>query len=276
MLSRLSIPLRALLAALLLLQICSCGTSYRPAPPATPPEAQHDPIATLLDEIPPLHPEQIEPLQKMGFSVQVGAFSSLDNAVRLEHSLEAKGIDAYYFLHESGLYKVRFGNHTTYAAAREEAERMQNQRLIDSFFIVFPENYAAAEILRTGQGNLRSELVNTARRFLGVPYRWGGEDRDNGFDCSGLTMVSYRLNGLNLPRNSRSQFQAGRYISKKDLQKGDLVFFATKGGNRVTHVGMYVGDGNFIHAPRTGKTVRIASLSSRFFRQTYVGARSYL
>jgi len=265
-----------LLSGWLLLLLCSCGTSYHSAPSAPSPKAESDPIAALLDEAPPLHPEQVQPLQKMGFSVQVGAFSSLDNAVRMEQSLEAHGIDAYYFRHESGLYKVRFGNHRSYPAARGEAEQLQDQGLIDNFFIVIPENYAAAEIQRTGRGDLRSELVLTAKRFLGVPYRWGGEDRNNGFDCSGLTMVSYRLNGLNLPRNSRAQFQAGHYVSKKDLRQGDLVFFATKGGKRVTHVGMYVGNGNFIHAPRTGKTVRIARLSSHFFRNTYVGARTYL
>ena len=153
---------------------------------------------------------------------------------------------------------------------------MQAQGVISHFFVVIPENYAAARIQRSGQGDLRTELVVTAQRFLGVPYRWGGEDRNNGFDCSGLTMVSYRLNGLNLPRNSRAQFKAGRNVAKKNLKKGDLVFFATKGGKRVTHVGMYVGSGKFIHAPRTGKTVRIANLSSSFFKKTYVGGRSYL
>ena len=212
----------------------------------------------------------------MGFSVQVGAFKSLDNAVRLEKSLSQRGVDAYYFRHESGLYKVRFGNHNNYLAARNEAKRLRDQRVIDRFFIVSPETYAAARIKHGGRGDLRSELVSTAQRFLGVPYRWGGEDRNNGFDCSGLTMVSYRLNGLNLPRNSRAQFKTGRYVAKKDLKKGDLVFFATKGGTRVTHVGMYIGSGKFIHAPRTGKTVRLASLSNSFFKRTYMGGRSYL
>jgi cell wall-associated NlpC family hydrolase len=148
--------------------------------------------------------------------------------------------------------------------------------MIERFFIVIPETYAAARIQRSGKGNLRTELITTAQRFLGVPYRWGGEDRNNGFDCSGLTMVSYRLNGLNLPRNSRAQFKAGHAVKKKDLQQGDLVFFATKGGARVTHVGIYIGGGKFIHAPCTGKTVRVANLSNSFFRKTYVGGKTYL
>jgi hypothetical protein len=261
-----------LVIAILLLQLCSCGTARRSAPPP----ATQDPIAEMLEKAPPLSTTPGQQLQKMGFSVQVGAFTNIDNAVRLEQSLKTQGVDAYHFLHESGLYKVRFGNHSVYTAARGEAERLQSQTIIDNFFIVIPEDYRAAQIARSGKGDLRSELVKTAQRFLGVPYRWGGEDRKNGFDCSGLTMVSYRLNGLNLPRNSRMQFKAGRYIKKQNLQQGDLVFFATKGGTRVTHVGMYAGNNQFIHAPRPGKTVRFASLSNKFWKRTYVGGRSYL
>lgn len=211
----------------------------------------------------------------MAYSIQVGAFSNLDNAVRLERLLQNRGIDAYYFRHESGLYKVRFGNHTTYKSARKEAERLKGQGLIDTFFIVIPEDYTAARILQSGRGDLRQELVDTALRFLGVPYRWGGIDDENGMDCSGLTMVSYRLNGLNLPRVSRNQFQVGRAVEKDNLQKGDLVFFITRGSD-VSHVGMYIGDGKFIHAPRTGLNVTIESLSNSYYAKRYVGARSYV
>jgi len=246
-----------------------------PTPRPAPWGSSADPIASLLEESSVESPQDI-PLQSMGYSIQVGAFTSLDNAVRLEQLLEARGIDAYYFRHESGLYKVRFGNHASYGPARAEAERLQAQGLIEAYFIVFPEDYSAARIRNSGRGDLRSELVQTARRFLGIPYRWGGTTAENGFDCSGLTMVSYRLNGLNLPRVSRNQYQAGRPVARKNLLPGDLVFFATKGGKQVTHVGMYIGDGNFIHAPRTGKTVRIEKLSNSFFARTYVGGRTYL
>jgi len=260
---------------LLLFLLSACSSPSIPMREQTPRPATDDPIATLLDEAPD-DQQPDAPLQKMGYSIQVGAFSNLDNAVRLEQLLESRGIDAYYFRHESGLYKVRFGNHATYKPARSEAERLQAQGLIDTFFIVFPEDYSAARIKKTGKGDLRSELVKTARRFIGIPYRWGGTTAKNGFDCSGLTMVSYRLNGLNLPRVSRSQYKAGRWVAKSKLRPGDLVFFATKGGKRVTHVGMYAGNGEFIHAPRTGKNVRIEKLSNKFFAKTYVGGRTYL
>ncbi len=266
-------------SVLTLLVVVGCSTSdvQKKVSPPHPQATQHikDPIAALLAEKASDQQEEAL-LQKMGYATQVGAFANLDNAVRLEQALQARGIDAYYFRHESGLYKVRFGNHASYQPARSEAELLQSQGLINTFFIVFPEDYAAARIKQSGQGDLRSELVETAKQFIGIPYRWGGTTAENGFDCSGLTMVSYRLNGLNLPRVSRNQFQAGKWVSKAQLRPGDLVFFATKGGTRVTHVGMYIGDGNFIHAPRTGKDVRIEKLSNSFFAKTYMGGRTYL
>jgi hypothetical protein len=196
--------------------------------------------------------------------------------VRFERTLDQRGIDAFYFRHESGLFKVRFGNHADYQSARRQAEQLSSQGLIDNFFIIVPESYSIARSPESSQVELRDELVKTARSFIGIPYRWGGTDQANGFDCSGLTMVCYRLNGLNLPRVSRNQFKAGHWVAKDKLVKGDLVFFATSGGNRVSHVGMYIGNGLFIHAPSTGKTVRIAKLSTPFFARNYMGGRSYL
>jgi len=260
-------PLCITLMTALTLLLCSCT----PSPPNYN-NLQSDPIANLIgsSSVESASPPELE---KMGYSIQVGAFEQLDNAVRLERQLEKRGVDAYYFRHESGLYKVRFGNHRDYRSARREAEKLQRLDVIDSFFIVIPESYAAAR--STSGSSLRDELVRTARRFIGVPYKWGGENT-KGFDCSGLTMVCYRLNGLNLPRNSRSQFKSGRWIAKKDLRPGDLVFFATRGGKRVTHVGMFIGGNRFIHAPRTGQKVRIEKLSNRFFSRTYMGGRTYL
>lgn len=273
----LTIPRASSLFAVLLVLLLFVGGCSVPSPspgPAADPGTVADPIADLLSPLPP--PETAtDSLRRMGYAVQVGAFSILDNAVALEASLARRGIDAYYFRDESGLYKVQFGNHASYEAARTEAEQFQRQHLIDSFFIVIPEQYSVARIQRSGRGDVREELVRTARRFLGVPYRWGGEDK-SGFDCSGLTMVSYRLNGLDLPRNSRAQFDAGRAVARQSLQPGDLVFFATQGGRRVTHVGIYIGRGEFIHAPRAGQTVRVASLSNSYFNRTFVGARTYL
>lgn len=112
-------------------------------------------------------------------------------------------------------------------------------------------------------------VVETALQYLGVPYVWGGEDPETGFDCSGLVRYVYLQHGISLPHYSGYQFQMGRPVSPSELQPGDLVFF----GNPVHHVGMYVGNGYFIHAPQTGDFVKLTLLSTR---ADFAGARRIL
>ena len=109
----------------------------------------------------------------------------------------------------------------------------------------------------------RSEVVNIAKRYLGARYVWGAAG-PNTFDCSGFTMFVYRQVGVSLPHSSRAQIGSGQRVSRADLQPGDLVFFR----NPIGHVGLYVGGGQMIHAPRSGDVVRYAPA----FRRDYVGA----
>ncbi len=109
----------------------------------------------------------------------------------------------------------------------------------------------------------RSAVVSIAKKYLGAPYSWG-KTGPNSFDCSGFTSFVYRQVGVNLPRVSQDQIGAGQRVSRSDLAPGDLVFF----GSPIHHVGIYVGGGMYIHAPRTGDVVRISSMS----RGGYAGA----
>jgi cell wall-associated NlpC family hydrolase len=191
-------------------------------------------------------------------------------------SLNDKNLDAYYFKHESGLYKVRFGNYLARRPAEENAERLKQAGYIQEYFVVCPETFAVSQTPKSGLESIRNEIVTRAHSFLGLPYRWGGYSPERGFDCSGLTMAVYDLVGLHLPRTSVDQFRSGAPVSRENLDRGDLVFFLGKNRNRISHVGIYTGDGNFIHAPGKDKIIRIESLSNRYFRDRYAGARSYL
>lgn len=214
-------------------------------------------------------------LKSMQYTIQAGAFSDVRNAVRMEKRLDTYGLEAYYFLDNDSLYKVRFGNFTNRPDALYVAKKMQSRGYIDAYYIVAPEDQVAAKPEFLGNTNaLRQAIVETAQRYVGVPYEWGGAT-DLGFDCSGLTMSVYRLNGLELPRTSYDQFKTGSFVSRDQLQPGDLVFFDTRHLGRVSHVGIYIGDGKFIHAPSRGKYVKVESLDLNYFVRSYMGARSY-
>jgi len=117
----------------------------------------------------------------------------------------------------------------------------------------------------------QSEAMMVALGQLGVSYRYGGTSRKQGFDCSGLIQFAYAQAGIELPRTAREQFQATERIERKELRPGDLVFFRIKGRD-IDHVGMYIGGGRFIHAPRPGKNVEEAELHNAYWSRHYAGA----
>ena len=118
-----------------------------------------------------------------------------------------------------------------------------------------------------------SDLVITAMGSLGVPYRFGGNTRETGFDCSGFVRAMYDSTlGLMLPRRAEEQAAATQPVARSDLKPGDLVFFNTM-RRAFSHVGIYVGDGKFIHSPRTGATVRMESMEGSYWARRFNGAR---
>ena len=258
----------------IILLVLSCSHSHKTSRWVPPPPPSGQKPALESASTPVRHKPALE---LMKYTIQVGAFKKVENAVRLTERLKNNyGLDATYFLASDKYFKVRFGNFATKELAKTRAQSLKDAKIIEEFYIVRPEDYSVARQKQYGTDYLRESLVKTAIDFLGVPYLWGGTSADDGFDCSGLTMTVYQLNGLNLPRNSRKQFDAGDSIGKDDLQKGDLVFFAEKWGSRVSHVGIYIGDGNFIHASSQGKIIRIDNLSSDYFTSKYMGGRTYL
>lgn len=118
-----------------------------------------------------------------------------------------------------------------------------------------------------------SDLVTTAMGLLGVPYRRGGTSAETGFDCSGFVRTIYSQTvGLVLPRRANEQAAATQTIDKKELKPGDLVFFNTM-RRTFSHVGIYIGDGKFVHSPRTGQTVRVEDMQATYWKKRFNGAR---
>lgn len=119
------------------------------------------------------------------------------------------------------------------------------------------------------------KLTKDAKKKLGKRYVWGASGRGNTYDCSSFVKYVYRKNGIEIPRTSIRQSKYGKRVARKDLQKGDLIFFDTSKRRKgyVNHVGMYIGNNKFIHASSAKKKVVITSLNKRFYSQRYKGAR---
>lgn len=148
------------------------------------------------------------------------------------------------------------------------------QLLQDKGFVA-RESVAEGSALVRQVRDVASDLVLSAMNFLGVPYRRGGNSADDGFDCSGFTRHIFEMSlGLVLPRRVDDQASASGLlrIGREDLRPGDLVFFNTL-RRTFSHVGIYIGDGKFIHAPRSGTEVRIEDMRQAYWDRRFTGAR---
>lgn len=120
------------------------------------------------------------------------------------------------------------------------------------------------------------DLVRTAKMFLNLPYLWAGTS-GFGFDCSGFTFTVYQSHGITIPRDSGPQSTAGKPVDPKDLQPGDLLFYAYNNGKgKVHHVSMYIGNGMMIHSPNSARTVEIIPVDTPGYKEEFAGARRYL
>lgn len=119
----------------------------------------------------------------------------------------------------------------------------------------------------------RRLVLETAARQLGTPYRYGGTD-PRGFDCSGLVRYSHGSAGVQVPRTAQAQWRAARKLPLSRIRPGDLLFFRLE-GTKTSHVGIYAGNGQFIHAPSSGKRVSRASLENPYWRRHLIGAGSF-
>lgn len=243
-------------------------------------------------------------ISRIGYAIQMGAFADVKNAERFTTALQKKGIEAFYYKKDNGIYAVRFGDFSSKDKARAAAAKLVEERLINSYYIAPPNeivfskpqgsswqrpNYSEpgskpadkkpVSEKQPSQGNRNDRgmgaiAARTAERFVGIPYRWGGDNVIEGMDCSGFVRAVYNLCGVNIPRTSREQYKVGELIPKSELQDGDLVFFGAS-ENKINHVGIYVGNGKFVHAPRRGEDIKITSIDENYFEKRFIGAKRY-
>jgi cell wall-associated NlpC family hydrolase len=251
-------------------------------------------------------------ISRLGFAIQMGAFADVKNAERFTNRLQSQGLDAFYFRKDNGVYAVRFGDFPSKDKARAVASKLVASRLIDSFYIAPPNEIVFSKPQGPGWQKSRPDEIKappeikrpvkqkpieivdkpqprvpakedrdmgaiaarTAERFVGIPYRWGGENVVDGMDCSGFVRAVYNLCGLSIPRTSRDQYKAGEPVVKEDLRDGDLVFFGSS-EDSINHVGIYVGGNRFVHAPKRGEDIRVTSVEESYFEKRFIGGRRY-
>ncbi len=154
-----------------------------------------------------------------------------------------------------------------HAAPQQDGAPELESHLIDKGLIGQFQQVRQTVVHRT------SDLVVTAIGFLGVPYRFGGNTLETGFDCSGFVRAMYNQTvGHLLPRRAEEQAAATQKIDRNDLKPGDLVFFNTM-RRAFSHVGIYVGEGKFIHSPKPGAQVRVENMTGGYWQRRFDGAR---
>ena len=173
---------------------------------------------------------------------------------------------------EEGIYKVDLTLAFENMMNEVNAETNENSNSSSSGSNSSSSSGSSGSSSSSSEGG-NSKLVDLAKSKMGCKYVWGATG-PNTFDCSGLMLWCHKQMGISIPRTSLEQSRSGKAVSKSDLQVGDLVFFKTTSAP-VGHVGMYIGNGQFIHAPNKNKPVKVDSLSSSYYSSRYVNARRY-
>lgn len=204
----------------------------------------------------------------------------------------SKGEKAYIIGINNGWYKVIYGEHVCYVRSDyldltekpyENRSSSKSPRFYRGGKSLGTEPSAAALNGSASSGNTSSgnistgkvtgdQIVALAKKNLGIPYKWGGTSPSSGFDCSGFVYYVLNTLGIKASRTLSSMYTQGTEVSKSELKPGDVVFFKNTYKSGLSHVGIYVGDGKFIHAPHSGKVVSYADLYSDYYTSHYYGA----
>jgi NlpC/P60 family len=173
----------------------------------------------------------------------------------------------------AGVVKVAEDLPLHIAAAAEADDDWEDDNELEDDLFEWKTFLAEPEPAPVGRGQ---QLADIAAGLAGLPYRWGGISPATGFDCSGLVYYVHRQFGITLGREASAQFRNGQPVTRGDLQPGDIVFFSDTYTSGISHDGIYLGDGKFVHAVRPGSGVKITSMSDGYWSPRFTGARRVL
>ena len=147
--------------------------------------------------------------------------------------------------------------------------------LIYSAVVILVLLFQGCVFFRENKSDKREIIVGYAKNMLNKEYRPGEEEPASGFDCSGLSQFVYSEAGVSIPRTSRAQYFGSRRLTINEIEPADLVFFSTNGAGP-SHVGIFIGDGKFIHSPAAGKKVQVSSMDNSYWQKNFFRAGTYL
>jgi len=208
--------------------------------------------------------------------IQAGVFRYKEEAVNQQLYLASRNYPV--ILNVNGHYRIIVGPYEDKETADFMVSKLLSEENISASLIDETNPEKITEISGVQEieilDEVLGELVNVAFDFLGVTYKYGGMDVEKGIDCSYFMQKVYKSLGTVLPRTSRLQFKIGRKVKRDELIPGDLVFFRKyPRSSRIGHVGMYIGNDEFIHASYGAKKVTISSLNETYYRKRFSGAR---
>ena len=211
-----------------------------------------------------------EAIHSLSFNSKVKITGEIDGWYRIDYN-DQVGYVSQKYVSDTKLPETTSRGGYDRTTASSEENTVANQEAVEENQVeTEQEQEEESTASASSEGN---DVVEFAKKYLGYKYVAGGSSPSTGFDCSGFTTYVFRNFGVSLNRSSKDQIKNGTAVSKSNLQPGDIVIFKNQGKTAIGHVGIYIGNGNFIHAANKKEGVVITALSSSYYSQRYVGAR---
>ena len=212
-----------------------------------------------------------EAIHSLSFNSKIKITGEIDGWYRIDYNNQVGYVSQKYVSDTKLPETTTRGGYERTTSSEENT--VDSQEAVEENQVEVETEQEQEEESTTSASSEGNDVVEFAKKYLGYKYVAGGSSPSTGFDCSGFTTYVFRNFGVSLNRSSKDQIKNGTAVSKSNLQPGDIVIFKNQGKTAIGHVGIYIGNGNFIHAANKKEGVVITALSSSYYSQRYVGAR---